>query len=330
MAGHVIVSYVRENAPIVDRLAADLEACGVKLWLDRNDITPGQRWRDAIREAIREGDLFMACFSGELALRERAYMHEELTLAIEELRRRPTDRTWFVPVTLDGYPIPSRPIGAGEMLDDLQWINLAADWHRGIEKVARLVFEKRLHSWRRRNTIGEDTGNGSIEVHTSPLPHESPVEKAERILRERNYRHKVSLQTGEYGAAKAMHEWRALRTWIELKASLIQLGLSDLGLDVDKHAYHVDLTSGSDLVRIEWVQPQAETLVDAFLAANVLVKESADGDFKHVSGTTYRFVDAADMQAWIDQAGRLFDGPSLADRFVDLLLTQIETREIAG
>ena len=46
---HVFISYVRENQKQVDRLCQDLENHGVNVWLDRNSIKPGNRWKDAIR-----------------------------------------------------------------------------------------------------------------------------------------------------------------------------------------------------------------------------------------------------------------------------------------
>lgn len=100
---------------------------------------PGQRWRDAIHEAIRAGSLFIACFSRESLSRDSTYMNEELTIAIEELRLRPADRAWFIPLSLDGEPIPRRNIGAGETLADLQWIDLSTDGNRGIKKIATLA-----------------------------------------------------------------------------------------------------------------------------------------------------------------------------------------------
>ena len=45
---HVFISYVRENQEQVDRLCQDLESHGVSIWLDRNSIKPGARWKDAI------------------------------------------------------------------------------------------------------------------------------------------------------------------------------------------------------------------------------------------------------------------------------------------
>jgi hypothetical protein len=84
---HVFISYVRENSEILDRLAEELRSYGVKVWLDRNEIRPGCRWKDAIRDAIENGDFFMACFSTESYKRNRSYFNEELTLAIDELRK---------------------------------------------------------------------------------------------------------------------------------------------------------------------------------------------------------------------------------------------------
>ena len=51
---NVFISYVRENAALVDKLADELRAHGVTVWLDRDKIMPGQLWQDAIRQAIRE------------------------------------------------------------------------------------------------------------------------------------------------------------------------------------------------------------------------------------------------------------------------------------
>ncbi len=62
---HVFISDVRENQKQVDRLCHDLDSHGINVWLDRNDIKPGARWKNAIREAIRQGDFFIACFSDE-------------------------------------------------------------------------------------------------------------------------------------------------------------------------------------------------------------------------------------------------------------------------
>ena len=127
---HVFISYVRENSTEIERLADALRAYGVEVWLDKNQIKPGLRWADAIREAIGEGAFFIACFSRASSQRTRTYMNEEITIAIEVLRQRPTDQAWFIPVLLDDAEIPSRSIGAGDSLRSLQWVRLDDNWSR--------------------------------------------------------------------------------------------------------------------------------------------------------------------------------------------------------
>ena len=136
---HVFISYVHDDLVLVERLCNALKVSGINVWLDRDDIKPGMRWEDAIRNAIADGTYFIACFSKEYSARSRSYMNEELTLAVEELRRRPTDRVWFIPVLLTEGEIPSRSIGAGEDLRSLQWVELYKDWSRGIGRIVSVI-----------------------------------------------------------------------------------------------------------------------------------------------------------------------------------------------
>jgi TIR domain len=122
---HVFISYVRENGDVIQRLAAELKSRGVIVWLDRNDLDPGMRWRDAIKKAIRGGKFFIACFSKESSRRDRSYMNEEMTIAIDELRARPIERTWFIPVLINETEIPSRAISRVEDLSDIQAVKLS-------------------------------------------------------------------------------------------------------------------------------------------------------------------------------------------------------------
>src|SRR4051794_37873026 len=136
---HVFISYVRENVVLIDRLASELKSRGVIVWLDRNDIEPGARWRDAIKNAIRDGKFFIACFSREYNERHRSYMNEELTLAIDELRERPSSRTWFIPVLVNETSIPSRRISSAEDLSDIQALRLYENWSDGVGRILRVI-----------------------------------------------------------------------------------------------------------------------------------------------------------------------------------------------
>jgi HEAT repeat protein len=136
---HVFISYVRENRAQVDRLARDLEKAGVNVWLDRHSIKPGVNWKIAIRDAIKEGAFFIACFSKEYQSREETHMNEELTLAIERLRTLRYGRVWFIPVLLSECDVPARSIGAGETLLDINWVSLYENWEDGIQKILNVI-----------------------------------------------------------------------------------------------------------------------------------------------------------------------------------------------
>jgi HEAT repeat protein len=66
-------------------------------------------------------------------------MNEELTLAIEELRQRPTNISWFIPVLINNCDVPDRNIGAGETLRSLQWVKLYDNWNEGIRHILSVI-----------------------------------------------------------------------------------------------------------------------------------------------------------------------------------------------
>lgn len=136
---HVFISYVRENEKAVNRLYHDLTSRGIRVWLDRNEINPGVRWKSAIRRAIQEGAYFIACFSKEYNDRDETYMNEELTVATGVLRQQPFDKAWFIPVKLNECKIPDRDIGGGETFEDFQWVELHEDWDIGIQKLLKSI-----------------------------------------------------------------------------------------------------------------------------------------------------------------------------------------------
>ena len=135
----VFISYVRENADIVDLFHQELKSHGIEVWLDRNAIDPGARWKPEIRRAIRQGTFFIACFSEEYSSREQTYMNEELTIAIEVLRQFHADRIWFIPVKLNECEIPDTDIGRNETLRDLQSVALYEDWNLGIQRILNVI-----------------------------------------------------------------------------------------------------------------------------------------------------------------------------------------------
>jgi hypothetical protein len=135
----VFISYIRENSKDVIRLVNALKAHQVDVWFDQTHLQPGDRWADVIRREIAQGDFFIACFSTEFSKRRKTFMHEEITQAIEQLRQRPVDQPWFIPVLLSDCEIPDRSIGVGETLRSIQWVTLYDDWDEGIRRIVAVI-----------------------------------------------------------------------------------------------------------------------------------------------------------------------------------------------
>ncbi|MYG06771.1 tetratricopeptide repeat protein [Candidatus Poribacteria bacterium] len=81
-------------------------------------------------------------------------MNEELTIAIDELRQKPSERIWFIPVKLNRCKIPDRNIGGGETLRDLHYINLYKDWDVGIQSILKVVQPEPSGPTKHENTSG--------------------------------------------------------------------------------------------------------------------------------------------------------------------------------
>ena len=132
---YVFISYVRENSEAVQQLVDDLTKHGIKVWRDRNDIRSGVRWRDTIRQIIQAKTFFIACFSKEYGDEGKTYVNEELVVAIEELRQRPSEPSWFIPVKL----CESEVSRAVEIFQYLEWIELFKDWQAGIKSIVTAI-----------------------------------------------------------------------------------------------------------------------------------------------------------------------------------------------
>lgn len=162
---HVFISYVRDDAEPVNRISVELKNRGIDVWLDRERIGPGERWKDAIRSAIAGGAYFLSCFSKNYVSKETSYMNEELTLAIDELRKRSHHRRWFIPLLLSECEVPARSIGGGETLLDFQWIDLYTDFAQGMNRIA---LELNADEVARRQRTIDDLGRVYVARDAEP------------------------------------------------------------------------------------------------------------------------------------------------------------------
>jgi hypothetical protein len=128
----VFIAYVQEDLRQVKKLYAAFEQRGLRPWLDKKKLMPGQNWPRAIETAIQTSDFFVACFSRR-ATSKRGSFHSELRYALICAARVPLDEIFFIPVRLDGCTVP------GRISKQIQYVDLFPDWDAGVRKVMAVM-----------------------------------------------------------------------------------------------------------------------------------------------------------------------------------------------
>lgn len=157
---HAFISYVHEDRQDVDKLQAVLEAAGISVWRDTENLWPGEDWKIKIRKAITIGSLaFIACFSKNTERRQSSYQNEELILAAEQMRLLPPGRVWFLPIRFSECELPDFDLGAGRTLNSLQRVDLFGPGRdQNVGKLVAAVF----------NMLGTPRVGG-VEDYSTPV-----------------------------------------------------------------------------------------------------------------------------------------------------------------
>ncbi len=121
MIDAVFLSYNRRDQPIVEDVAQRLRAAGLAPWLDRWQLTPGERWQDAIAAAL---DTVGACavFLGPDGLGD--WVREEAALALDRAAKDHAFRVFLV--LLPGLPEPFDVRLVPPFLRTRTWVDLRA------------------------------------------------------------------------------------------------------------------------------------------------------------------------------------------------------------
>jgi hypothetical protein len=120
---HVFISYSRQDAQIIDRLVRDLEAAAIKVWIDREDIPGGAKWRRQIVDAIEGADAVLVALSPSAAVSDNV----QKELGIAEEAKKPV-----IPVEIRRTVVPKEMVWH---LVDLQRIDLATSFDVGVKRL---------------------------------------------------------------------------------------------------------------------------------------------------------------------------------------------------
>ncbi len=109
-------SYSRVDSEFVLRLAKDLRAAGAEVWLDQLDIGPGQRWDNAVQEALRRCPNQIVVLSPDSVSSENVM--DEVSYGLDEHKQ-------VIPIFYRECEMPFR-------LRRVQYIDFRAHYHRGL------------------------------------------------------------------------------------------------------------------------------------------------------------------------------------------------------
>lgn len=134
-APRVFIAYVHEDRSSAHRLADDLGAAGMKPWLDRRKLLPGQDWRRAIERAIENADFFVPCLSNR-SLSKRGQFPYEMRYALRCADRMPLDQNLIAPVRLNECIVPSA------IQSCVQFVDLFPDWRAGVQRLTDSLWQE--------------------------------------------------------------------------------------------------------------------------------------------------------------------------------------------
>lgn len=145
LAPRVFIGYASEDAALVKRLARQLRAAGLRPWLDREQLVPGQNWPRAIEHAIQSADFAIQCFSTRSVSR-RGYFHKELRLVLESASRVPFEEVYLLPVRFEECKLPDR------VTSQYQYVDLFPAWNEGLSALIEVIVKQHAHRHLRRDT----------------------------------------------------------------------------------------------------------------------------------------------------------------------------------
>jgi len=112
----VFLCHSKDDKTKVRKLYRRLVADGFDAWLDEEKLMPGQDWDLEIRNAMRETDIVIACFSNT-SVTKTGYVQKEIKFALDIADEQPEGKTFIIPIRLEECSVPER-------LRRLQWVNL--------------------------------------------------------------------------------------------------------------------------------------------------------------------------------------------------------------
>ena len=101
----IFLCHASEDKEVVVGVYRRLKKAGLKPWLDKEDLAPGEDWQRAIRRAIQESAVVLV-FLSKSSTSKRGYVQREFRLALDTMEEVPPDRLFLIPIRIDDCEVP--------------------------------------------------------------------------------------------------------------------------------------------------------------------------------------------------------------------------------
>ena len=112
--GTVFLSYASEDRQAVEKIRLALEAKGVDVFFDREQLEGGNEWEAKLRRAIHQSSLFVPVISRQTLTPGRRFFRVEWNLALEEAQKVSfsSDEAFLLPVLIDDTKVDDQALPA--------------------------------------------------------------------------------------------------------------------------------------------------------------------------------------------------------------------------
>ncbi len=103
---NIFLIHAHCDKEIVHKLYTRIIRDGISVWLDTEQLQPGQDWQNEIRNTLLKSDVVIVCLSRGFN-KQQGYRHEELKLALEKANFIPDNDVFIIPVRLEECDMPA-------------------------------------------------------------------------------------------------------------------------------------------------------------------------------------------------------------------------------
>ncbi|MEL6930830.1 MAG: TIR domain-containing protein [Cyanobacteria bacterium J06600_6] len=167
----IFLAHAKEDETAVIDLYNRLKQKGYNPWLDKEDLLPGQNWRQEIPKAIQKSQVFIACLS-QRSISKDGYVQSEFRIALNVYAKKPQGSIYLIPLRLDNCPMLE--LGRedyGIDFRDIQCVDLFKE--NGFERLLKALEHGFPDEHKHQEVLASST---IVDViHTNKLPTEEII-----------------------------------------------------------------------------------------------------------------------------------------------------------